>query len=698
MKRVLYLTIALLLSASSVRAQSSGGKEFWLTFGANHINTYLDLDLRIRIVSGEKATTGTIYFTQSGETVPFSIAAQSVETYKLTDPQKQNVLNTTMGISNRSVYITSSETVTVYALNQAEYTTDATNVLPIKALGSNYYAMSYYTPLSDAYAVVATENGTQVSHNGSVVTTLNAGQVYYRTDALDMTGAYITTNNPVAFFAVNQGAQIPFGYFAVDCLFQQLAPVNTWGTTFFVPVSHFDRDRVRIIASQNGTTFTQTGGTLVSGSLSLNAGQYAELDLLSSSNGCYIEANNPVGVCTYLVGCDYNGSYPNYMSDPAQCWVPAIEQTITEALIAPFVVPGSVINMHRALIITATATKFDTEFSVSGGASGPLTGGTWIDHGASNMSYYAMPMIHNEFINYHFTNDAGILVLCYGVGSAESYYYLGFSAMRDLKASFNVNDIYYTELPPVFCEQKVDFRADITGLNPNPGSLRWYIDNVEETAARDELEWSKTFAPGEYEIKMGVLFTDNDTTTLVTVLNIGAIISTSELPSGSGTTTGDGCYKVGDKVDVVATPNPGYVFVNWTEGGVEIPGATETYSFTASEDRILVAHFALEIPNAAEFYANDVHHSVLPDTIFCSKYVDFRAEIEGLSPDAGSLKWFIDGTQETAADNQLTWSKEFATGVYQIEMWVRFANNETATITSTLKVEVFWIKIKNVTH
>ncbi|MCL2042447.1 MAG: hypothetical protein FWG84_10500, partial [Bacteroidales bacterium] len=640
MKKVFYVIIAFLLSASSVRAQSSGGKEFWLTFGANYPtgNTYLNLDLRIRIVSGEEATTGTIYFTQSGETVPFSIAAQSVETYKLTDPQKQDVLNTTMGTSNRSVYITSSETVTVYALNQAEYTTDATNVLPIKALGTNYYAMSYYTGQSDAYAVVATENGTQVSHNGSVVATLNTGQVYYRTNATDMTGAYITTNNPVAFFAVNQGSQVPAGYFALDCLFQQLAPVNTWGTTFFVPVSHFARDRVRIIASQHGTTFTQTGGSLVSGSLSLNAGQYAELDLLSSSNGCYIEADQPVGVCTYLVGCDYNGSYPNYMSDPAQCWVPAIEQTITEALIAPFVVPGSVITMHRALIITATATKYDTEFSVNGGASGPLTGGTWIDHVSSNMSYYAMPMIHDEFINYHFTNDAGILVLCYGVGSAESYYYLGFSAMRNLKASFNVNDIYYTELPPVLCEQKVDFHAEITGLNPNAGSLKWYIDDVEEIAARDELEWSKTFAPGEYEIKMGVLFTDNDTTTLVTVFNIGAIISTSEFPAGSGITTGDGCYKVGDPVDVVATPNPGFVFLYWTEGGVEIPGATETYSFTASEDRTLVAHFAPEIPNTAEFYANDIHHENLKDTIFCAKNVDFHAEIEVLNSEKGSLK------------------------------------------------------------
>jgi len=86
------------------------------------------------------------------------------------------------------------------------------------------------------------------------------------------------------------------------------------------------------------------------------------------------------------------------------------------------------------------------------------------------------------------------------------------------------------------------------------------------------------------------------------------------------------------------------------------------------------------------------------DTIFCAKNVDFHAEIEGLSPDPGSLKWFIDGVEETDAQDMLDWSKEFETGVYEIKMEVVYANNTTATITGTLKVEVFWIKMKNIMH
>ena len=72
--------------------------------------------------------------------------------------------------------------------------------------------------------------------------------------------------------------------------------------------------------------------------------------------------------------------------------------------------------------------------------------------------------------------------------------------------------------------------------------------------------------------------------------------------------------------------------------------------------------------------------------------------IEGLNSAEGSLKWFIGEVEEESAQDQLEWSKEFATGVYEIKMVVIFANGETETITSTLKVDVFWIKIRNVRY
>ena len=386
---------------------------------------------------------------------------------------------------------------------------------------------------------------------------------------------------------------------------------------------------MRIVASQDGTIITQTSGTHISApggqtgpTYTLNAGQCIELEALLTNNGCHIYADKPIGVCTYLTGLSYNGFG---ISDPAQSWLPAIEQTVTEALVAPFVPTGTYINTHYALVITNTDTKYDTKVSVNGAPPVDLSGGSWTDNPTAGMSFYTMPMANVSNISYNFTNDEGLIILCYGVGNVESYYFLGFSATRNLKASFYANDIYHTELPDHFiCEPEIHFRAEITGLNPLPGSLKWYIDGEEETDAQDLLEWSKTFLPGEYEIKMWVLFTDNDTMAIITTLKICNL--------------------------------------------------------------------------EAAFYANDVHHSALPDTTFCSEYVNFFAEIEGLNSAEGSLKWFIGGVEEESARDELKWSKEFATGVYEIKMEVLFDNNETATITSTLKVEVFWIKIRNVRY
>jgi hypothetical protein len=69
-------------------------------------------------------------------------------------------------------------------------------------------------------------------------------------------------------------------------------------------------------------------------------------------------------------------------------------------------------------------------------------------------------------------------------------------------------------------------------------------------------------------------------------------VTTSAAPIAGGTTTGDGTYSGGANVTVVATPNAGYVFTNWTEGGLAV-SSNATFTFAAASDRDLVANFAL---------------------------------------------------------------------------------------------------------
>jgi hypothetical protein len=156
-----------------------------------------------------------------------------------------------------------------------------------------------------------------------------------------MTGDHISADKPVAFFVMCKSAFIPQCIYGADYLFQQLAPVQTWGKNFFVPVgiTYGNKDFVRIVASQDETHIEQTGSTVRKGSLTLNAGQYVELEV--AGNGCYITANKPIGVCAYPIGAD-----PGY-SDPAQAWISPIEQCIDSALMTPFILEG---NTHASYL------------------------------------------------------------------------------------------------------------------------------------------------------------------------------------------------------------------------------------------------------------------------------------------------------------------------------------------------------------
>jgi len=576
--RYIVFILVLILCRLSLHAQMDmRGTDFWLTFGKNYDITYDangELNLQIRIVGSELATTGNIYFTNLGTSVPFSIAAGEVYTYNLSDIEKQAAYNVTAGISNFSIHITSSAPITVYALNQCYRTTDATNILPVTALGIDYYHLSYTVVLPyyrDAYAIVITQNNTRIDTNGMLAATLNMGEVYYNTSSTDMTGTHITADKPVAFFAVHQGTQIPEDADFIDASFQQLAPVNTWGKTFFAPVSCRGRDFVRIIASQNGTNITQIGGTIqtVSGGqtalTNLNAGQWVELEISLANNGCYIQANKPVGVCTYLTAGTYNTDITdNSISDPSQAWLPSIEQKISAALISPFI-PNVATNLktHYALIITPMATQNNTTVKIGNGVEKRLSGGTWYDNSAAGMSFYSYPLTDDTSAYLFINRKGGLIIMGYGIGLAESYYYLSFSAMRSLNAAFYVNNVHYQDLAAeVICAQPLQFRANIEGdMSTAPEHLKWYINDIEEIAARDKLSWTKTLAPGTYPIKIEVLMDDN-----ITTKTIESVLKIAIPPTVEATTTPEICGRENGTITLsVKSEEPSTVKYNWVD-------------------------------------------------------------------------------------------------------------------------------------
>jgi hypothetical protein len=70
-------------------------------------------------------------------------------------------------------------------------------------------------------------------------------------------------------------------------------------------------------------------------------------------------------------------------------------------------------------------------------------------------------------------------------------------------------------------------------------------------------------------------------------------ITVSANPVAGGNVSGGGNVEEGASVTVIASANPEYNFVNWTENGSEVTTNT-IYNFTATANRTLVANFILK--------------------------------------------------------------------------------------------------------
>ena len=74
-------------------------------------------------------------------------------------------------------------------------------------------------------------------------------------------------------------------------------------------------------------------------------------------------------------------------------------------------------------------------------------------------------------------------------------------------------------------------------------------------------------------------------------------ISVSANPANGGTVTGGGTFAQGQSCTVVASPNTGYTFTNWTENG-NVVSTSASYTFTVSGNRTLVANFTYNAPTS----------------------------------------------------------------------------------------------------
>ena len=152
---------------------------------------------------------------------------------------------------------------------------------------------------------MARDNGTNIYLNGSLITTLGAGQCYLLQTTI---GSEITSNNPIV---CTSGFRVDNTSGCGDGVCSQMIPEAYLGTSYIIVRSggNSGYERSTIVATQANTTVTVkvNGGGTTNYTL-VHAGDYVTInngDGSTAYSSCYVTSSSPVAVYTGSAsGCE----------------------------------------------------------------------------------------------------------------------------------------------------------------------------------------------------------------------------------------------------------------------------------------------------------------------------------------------------------------------------------------------------------
>ena len=209
------------------------------------------------------------------------------------------------GTYDLGLKVEADEEVSVFCALRWTYSFDATNVLPVTALQSDYIVQTYQPSSKsykkNAFTIVAAEDCTVdiTPTDGTSFTSVNlkAGQVYHRIsnemESLSGTRIVAQGGKKIAVFSGAPLANVPTNKSDRDLLYEQLFPLDYWGQNFVVVrTKEKDANRVIITAQENNTEViiygrydpsteknTAPHELLVNDTLTLNSGQSYEFEM-----------------------------------------------------------------------------------------------------------------------------------------------------------------------------------------------------------------------------------------------------------------------------------------------------------------------------------------------------------------------------------------------------------------------------------
>lgn len=382
------------------------GTDFWVTL-ANNLTGNGGMEIK---VVADAPTTGTIT-SPLGLNISFSVNPGTPYVYVVPTTYAVSSYQT---VQNLGLHVQTASSVRVFTSSVTSGSGDATMVYPTPALGTQFRVGTYYNLYQSTLQVVATANNTQVtfilpcnSYSGSpantpITTTLNAGQTYCIAANCELTGALVTSTQPIQLMAGSYCAQVPSGVTYCDAIFEYVLPTTYWGTRYVTTPTggRTGQDRFRVVAMNAGTNVFLNGTSVAT----LNAGQYYEA-LVSGGN--VITASNDVAVFQYALGASAAGS----AGDPGM--VQLIPTDMYETAYKFATLNHANINSHWLTIVARTA---GTGSILLNGTA--VTGWLPVAGGSSGFSYVIRSMPTGE---YTLTGDSLFHGIMAGWGSYNSY-------------------------------------------------------------------------------------------------------------------------------------------------------------------------------------------------------------------------------------------------------------------------------------
>ena len=467
MKRILLILLFLAMGLMTFAQNSTQGMEFWFSYMENgyKYNGGAWVDNTV-MISAKRACSGTIAKPDGSlPAIPFSVEANGITNITIPEAYAYNENNSEV-VGHKSLVLRATDTVSVFISNIATYSFDASFVLPVESLGSEYFVQCFdqeidYSGIlnesifTSAFLIIAVEDSTVVDITPVVETefnlfpglattvVLNAGDTYFvKSNYLeywrDLSGSLIMAHDgkKVAVFNGNTTTCIPTDVGnGRDHIFEQALPIDSWGQQFAVTTSQGRvRDFVKVTSAGDNNTVRRNGQIIAT----LSRGESFVFDLYSSDGSCFIETTMPSVVYLYNTTgeepMEPNGSNSG---DPSMAWIPPVEQRIDAITFCTFDsdYEFASIDSHYVNIVVESDDVGSVYFD------GALINPSNFQpvRGTSDYCYVRKNISHGT---HHLSCETGLIAHVYGFGQARGYAYCVGANVVSLKQKLLVNGVW----------------------------------------------------------------------------------------------------------------------------------------------------------------------------------------------------------------------------------------------------------------